>query len=110
MNALARRNQSAAELQECCFWEALPDADGRAHASQKDEEAGVEMKRPASGKPRSISLPFCPSAAPDAETRVGKKEQEEILVLFKRANGDQPLVQYESQREAGQCTALRVPR
>lgn len=57
MNALARRNQSAAEHQEkCCFWEALPDADEKAHASREDGEAGVEMKRPASCKPHSIFL------------------------------------------------------
>lgn len=60
MNALTRRNQSAAEHQECCFGEALPDADGKAHASQEEEEAGVEMKRPGSGKPRSIFLSLFP--------------------------------------------------
>lgn len=78
MNALARRNQSAAEHQKCCSWEALPDADGRAHASQEDEEAGVEMKRPASGKPRSIFPSLFPLQLRQMPRQgLGKKEKEE---------------------------------
>lgn len=108
MNALARRNQSAAEHQEkCCFWEALPDADGKAHASREDGEAGVEMKRPTSCKPHSIFLSlFFSSAAPDAETRVRKSKGKKSS---NRANGHQPRLREQANEYGTSCSQVIRP-
>jgi hypothetical protein len=110
-NALANRNQSAAEHQECCFWVTLPDAGRKAHASLTGEEAGVEMKRP--GLVSLVCFPFYLFSPlqlrqmPGLGEKKKRKEKEP-----NKANGDQPLLRARKRIQPGKpmIAALRIPR